>query len=113
MNRGVNGDATRRLALSFPETAEKETWGHPTFRVRDKMFMGMNVEGTSATVKATREAQAALVGSETFSVPAYVGHHGWVAIELARVDDEELAELIEEAWRMTAPKRVVKAFDER
>ena len=34
-------------------------------------------------------------------------------INLARVDEEELTELIEDAWRMTAPKRVVKAFDER
>ncbi len=115
MNRGVNDDLARRIALAFPEAVEKETWGHPTFRVRDKMFMGMNTEGTTATVKATREAQAALVGSEpeTFSIPAYVGQHGWVAIDLARVDDEELAELIEDAWRTTAPKRVVKAFDER
>ena len=108
------GDA-RALALSFPEAVEKETWGHPTFRVRDKMFMAMSEDGTSATVKATREAQAALVGSEpeTFSIPAYVGHHGWVGIDLARVDPEELAELIEDAWRMTAPKRLVKAFDAR
>ena len=67
MNRGVNGDVTRRIALSFPEAVEKETWGHPTFRVRDS-------------------------SRETFSIPAYVGHHGWVAINLARVDDEELAD---------------------
>ena len=37
----MDGDKARRLALSFPEAVEKETWGHPTFRVRDKMFMGM------------------------------------------------------------------------
>jgi hypothetical protein len=105
-------DATRRLALSFPEAEEKETWDHPTFRVRGKMFMTMDADGRTATVKATREAQAALVGSEpeTFSIPAYVGQHGWVAIALERVDPEELAELIEEAWRMTAPKRLVRAF---
>jgi hypothetical protein len=110
----VSGDAVRRLALGFPEVVEKETWGHPTFRVREKMFMSMDTEGTSVTVKAPKEAQAALVGSEpgTFSVPAYVGQHGWVAVRLDRVDPEELAELIDEAWRMTAPKRLVKAFDE-
>ena len=109
----MDADGARALALSFPEAVEKETWGHPTFRVREKMFMAMAEDGTSATVKATREAQAALVGSEpeTFSIPAYVGHHGWVGIALARVDDEELAELIEDAWRMTAPKRLVKAFE--
>jgi hypothetical protein len=108
-------EAARRLALSFPEAEERETWGHPTFRVRGKMFMTMATDGTSATVKATREAQAALVGSEpeTFSVPAYVGQHGWVGIALDRVDPEELAELVEEAWRMTAPKRLVRAFEQR
>jgi hypothetical protein len=109
------GEAARRLALSFPETEERETWGHPTFRVRHKMFMTMATDGTSATVKASREAQAALVGSEpeTFSIPAYVGQHGWVGIVLDRVDPEELAELIEDAWRMTAPKRLVRAFEEQ
>ena len=111
----MSGDEARALALSFPETEERETWGHPTFRVRDKMFMAMDTEGTSVTVKATREAQTALVGSEpeTFSVPAYVGQHGWVSARLDRVDPEELAELVDEAWRRTAPKRLIRAFDER
>jgi hypothetical protein len=109
----VSGDDARRLALGFPEAEERETWGHPTFRVRDKMFMAMDSDGTSVTVKASKEAQAALVGSEpeTFSVPAYVGQHGWVGVRLDRVDPEEMAELIDEAWRGTAPKRLVKAFD--
>jgi hypothetical protein len=111
----MDGDTTRRLALSFPEAEERETWGHPTFRVRDRMFMALAVDGRSASVKATKDAQAALVGSEpeTFSIPAYVGVHGWVGIALDRVDPDELAELVEDAWRMTAPKRLVRAFDER
>ena len=109
----MTGDEFRRAALSFPEAVEKETWGHPTFRVRDKMFATVSTEGDSASVKASREAQAALVGSEpeTFSVPAYVGQHGWVGIRLERVDPEEAAELLDEAWRATAPKRVVAAYD--
>ena len=106
-------DEFRRAALAFPETIEQETWGHPTFRVRGKMFATMSADDEAATVKASREAQAALVGSEpeTFSVPAYVGQHGWVGIRLERVDPEEAVELLDEAWRATAPKRVVAAFD--
>jgi hypothetical protein len=109
----MTGDAFRRAALSFPEAEERETWGHPTFRVRDKMFATMSPAGDAASVKASREAQAALVGSEpeTFSVPAYVGQHGWVGIRLARVDPEEAVELLDEAWRLTAPKRLVAAYD--
>jgi hypothetical protein len=109
----VTGDEFRRAALAFPEAAEQETWGHPTFRVRGKMFATLSSEGDDATVKASREAQAALVGSEpgTFSVPAYVGQHGWVGIRLDRVDPDEAVELLDEAWRATAPKRVVAAYD--
>ena len=110
----MDGDAVRRLALSFPEAEERETWGHPTFRVRGKMFMAMSEDGTSASVKAARDAQAALVGSEptTFSIPAYVGHHGWVGVTLAKVDPDELRELITEAWLMSAPKRLTRELDE-
>jgi hypothetical protein len=38
--------------------------------------------------------------------------HGWIGIELARADPDELREMVTEAWRMTATKRAVKAFDE-
>jgi hypothetical protein len=65
-----------------------------------------------ASVKATRE-QAALTAAapERFGVPAYVGRHGWVSIQLVTVDPIELAELVVEAWRQTAPKRLVATYD--
>jgi hypothetical protein len=109
----VTTDEVRAIALSFPGAVEVRTWGHPTFRVREKMFATMGEEGASASVKASREAQAALVGSEpeTFSIARYVGQHGWVTVDLGRVDPEEMGELLEDAWRATAAKRVVAAYD--
>jgi hypothetical protein len=110
-----SGEDFRRIALSLPEAEERETWGHPTFRVRDKMFAALGADGEGATVKATKEAQAALLASdpEVFSVPAYVGHHGWIGLDLARVDPEELRELLIEAWLMTAPKRLARQHEDR
>ena len=105
----------RELALEFPEAEEKLAWGeHPTFRVRDKMFAVLSADERNARIKATKEAQQALIGSEpqTFSVAPYLGQHGWVAVDLERVDHDELGELLEEAWRLTAPKKMVRAFDE-
>src|SRR5207248_1677998 len=105
-----SGADFKKIALSFPQAEERETWGHPTFRVRNKMFAAMASDGASASVKATKAAQAALVGSDpdTFSIPAYVGVHGWVAVKLARVNPDELHELLTEAWLMTAPKRLAR-----
>jgi len=109
----VTADELRRVVLSLPEAEERETWGHPTFRVRDKMFAALSDDGQVASVKATRQEQAALLAAapETFGVPAYVGRHGWVSIQLATVDPTELGELVVEAWRQTAPKRLVAAYD--
>jgi hypothetical protein len=109
----TTADELRRAALSLPEAEERETWGHPTFRVRDKMFATLSDDGRSAGVKTTKEEQAALVAAapETFGVPAYVGRHGWVSVELATADPAGVRELVTEAWRQTAPKRLVAAYD--
>ena len=109
----VTGEAFRAMACALPGASERETWGHPTFRVRDRLFATMSAEGDAATVKAGLDEQAALVTRDpaTFSVPAYVGRHGWVAIRLAGADPAELRELMVEAWRATAPKRLVAAYD--
>jgi hypothetical protein len=109
----ASGEALRTIALALPEAQERETWGSATFRVREKIFVIMAADGTSASVKATKDEQSALLAEdpETFTFPAYVGRHGWVGVDVGRVGEEHLRELVTEAWRLTAPKRVVRAFD--
>jgi hypothetical protein len=110
----MTGDELRRIAMALPETEEKVTWEVDiTFRVRDKIFVVMGQDGGSASVKASVEAQQALVASdpETFSVSHYTGRYGWTTVDLSRVDESEMHELVEEAWRRTAPKKLVAAFD--
>ena len=103
----------RRLARALPEAEERETWGEATFRVRGRIFAMLSPDGAHASVKAAPEEQAALVGSdpETFAVAAYTGRFGWVRVTIARVDPAEMRELLEEAWRRTAPRRLVATFD--
>jgi hypothetical protein len=111
----VNLSQLRELALALPGAEERETWGHPTFRVRDKIFASMfeGDDGATTTVKASPEEQEALVGGDpqTYGVASHVGRYGWTTIRLDRVDLDELRELVVEAWRRTAPKRAVAAFD--
>jgi hypothetical protein len=104
----------RKLALSLPEAEERETWGTATFRVRNKIFVMFGEGGKEAWVKSTHDEQRALIAMDpdTFSFPPYVGPSGWVGVRFGGVDAGEMEELITEAWRMTAPKRLVKAFDD-
>lgn len=105
-------DEVRALALALPEAEERETWDEATFRVRDKIFLTMGPSGETASVKAAALDQSALVDRDpaTFAIAPYTGRFGWVSVQLARVDPDEMADLILEAWRRTAPKRLVAAF---
>jgi hypothetical protein len=107
-------DTVRRIALGMPEAVEQETWGTPTFRVRTKIFAMFAEEQREAWVKSTHDEQRALtqMNPDTFFVPPYVGPSGWVGVRFRTVDREEMRELITEAWRLTAPKRLVNAFDD-
>lgn len=109
-------DRLRDICLAFPEAVEKETWGEATFRVRDKIFVTAGGEGrVSMSCKAPPGAQEILVGSdpERFFRPHYVGHRGWVGVRLdAGTDWDQVADLVEESYRMTAPKKLSALLDQ-
>jgi hypothetical protein len=109
----ISPDDVRRIALSLPETEEKETWGEATFRVRNKIFATLSADGDLAGVKASLDEQQELIEAhpETFSISHYTGRFGWVTVKLDSVDPELMEDLIVDAWRRTAPKRLVKLYD--
>ena len=105
-------DRLREVCLAFPEAVEAGGVGNPSFKVRDKIFAMQHgyEDRPSFWFKAAGGVQELLVGSEPgrFFRPPYVGQHGWVGAWLdVKLDWEELADLVEESYRMTAPKRLV------
>ncbi|WP_031465813.1 MmcQ/YjbR family DNA-binding protein [Sciscionella sediminilitoris] len=103
-------DATRlrALALSLPEAFERETWGKPTFRIGAKLFATLAADEQSVVLRATYEEQAAMLAHDpdTFAVAPYQGRYGWIRVRLATIAEDQLAELVTEAWRQAAPKRL-------
>lgn len=101
------------LALPGGEEVMVAEWGHPTLRVNGKMFASGMSGSTNMTVKASKEEQGVLIAEapEVYSMAAYVGRFGWVQVDLSKVDKQELRELVIEAWRRTAPKKLVKQYE--
>ena len=110
---GIRAATVRRFALSLPEAEERETWETATFRVRNKIFVMFSEHERHLWIKSIHDEQRALVATdpEAWFVPPYVGPGGWVGAVLSKADGDEIRELIVEAWRMTAPKRLLAAFD--
>jgi hypothetical protein len=109
----------RRLCLGLPETTERLSHGEPTWFVRDKKTFVMYADHhhddrLGFWCAAPPGAQDALVGSapERFFVPPYVGHRGWLGVRLdVPVDWDEIAEIVEDAYRMVAPKRLIAELE--
>jgi hypothetical protein len=103
----------RRICNELPETTEKLSHGEPTFFVRKKVFAMFsnnhhNDGHIAVVVAAPPGIQTMLIegAPEKFYRPPYVGVRGCVGIELDRINDEEMAFHIREAWRLIAPKKL-------
>lgn len=106
----------RTLCLALPEAKEEPFGGHtaPSFRVGGKLFVMISEDESCMTFKGAPGIQQALVGAHAtrFFVPAYVGHKGWIGARLDVAQDwDEIAELIEESYRLIAPKRLSALLD--
>jgi predicted DNA-binding protein (MmcQ/YjbR family) len=106
-------DRLRAICLALPDTTEKKAWGDPTFRVRDKIFAMYKVgDGRkSFWCKAAPGGQQMLVDADpdTFFVPPYVGHKGWIGMRLdIRLDWREVEAVVKRSYRLTAPKRLAE-----
>jgi hypothetical protein len=111
----VTYETLREWVLALPGTREVfvEKWNEHTLRYGEKIFVMGDPSSAYASVKASPEEQAELIGSapEVYRKSAYVGRYGWVRVDLAAVDPDELHAVVLEAWRRTAPKRVVAAYE--
>lgn len=109
----------RRLCLALPGTTERLSHGEPTWFIRDKKtFVNYadhhHDDRLSFWCAAPVGVQQAMVASEPekFFVPPYVGHRGWLGVYLdVPVDWAEIADIVEDAYRTVAPKRLVAELD--
>lgn len=109
----------RRIIAAWPETDERISHGSPTFWGGKKTFASYhnNHHGDGRVAvwcKAPLGAQGDLVdaGPDIFFVPPYVGPSGWVGIRLDRdVDWDIVEEILEDAYRMVAPRRALALLD--
>jgi hypothetical protein len=107
-------EAVRQICLGLPETSERLSHGAPTFFIRGKrsfatVWDSHHGDGRFALICAAPAGmQAALVEAdpERFYVPAYVGHRGWIGV---RLDRDEIAGILEDAYAEVAPPKLVEA----
>ena len=103
----------RSLCLSFPETTERSSWGHPNFRAGKRAFATFEIVGGRPSI-AFRLPPASvdlLLRRKHLFVTPY-GRGQWVSLWAdGSVDWTFVAELLQRSYRTVALKRMLHALD--
>lgn len=130
----------RALALAYPGADEKVSHGRPHFFTRRtfciyggvKYIEGVRMAHDAAIlIKPDPDDEPALRQDPRFWVPSYLGPSGWLGLDLlppdtdadadaaaavaagAAIDWDEVAELIDASYRVTAPPTLLRELDAR
>lgn len=109
----MDTDDVRRFALSLPEATEEPHFESASFRIRGRIFATLPPGGEMLHVMVDAdESRAAAAGDPAFEELWWGKRLCGVRVRLASVEaPEPVLELVEDAWRRRAPKRVAAAYD--
>jgi hypothetical protein len=111
----VTADQVRAVALALPRTEERIVRDRFTYRVGRLVYATISADETTMGFGYPKDGRVALVESEPDKFlmprPSDMRYH-WVRARLDALDETEMRELVIDAWRMCAPKKVQKLLDE-
>lgn len=118
MNTGAMAtwDEVVAMAKELPGVEESTSYRTPSLKAGGKGFARLRTEaeGGLMLVCAMEEKEALLAAGDPafFTTPHYDGY-GAILVDLDKVDETQLRELVEESWRLKAPAKLRKEFDAR
>ena len=103
----TDADAVRRVGLALPRTYERQVRGRWKLRVGAIVYVAFSLDETDMGFGFPKAERDGLIASDpdTFFLPPTSDlRYQWVCAHLDRLDEEEMRELVTDAWRMCTPK---------
>jgi hypothetical protein len=102
------------LALTLPESTGSTSYGTPAFKVRGKLFVRLHQSGHSVVVRIDLAERVMRLRADpnAFYVTDHYTPYPWMLVRLSAVRRDDLADLLEESWRLCAQKRLLALYDE-
>ena len=103
----------RAITRELPGAGEASARGVHSFTVRGKLFLRLLEDGDTLVLRTDRFEREHLLSTApgVFHVAPRIQDHPWVFARLSAADPAQLRPLIRDAWRRTAPRTLVDAFD--
>ena len=106
-------ETVRRLAIPLPGVEEGTSYGTPALKVKGKLFARLHDNGEWLVVRIDLDERAMRLRTDpdVFLVTEHYLGYPWILVRLSDVEEDELRELLQDAWRLVAPKRLIAEFD--
>jgi hypothetical protein len=112
----VTAEDVREIATGLPRTVERLVRDRVKFNVGRIVYAALSRDERTMGCGFPKEERDAMIAAEPrkFAMPS-VGdqRYQWIHVDLNEIDKDELRELVTDAWRMCAPKTVVREYDSR
>jgi len=105
----------RCLLLALPGVEEGPCYGTPGFRVRGKFLARLWEDGETLVVKCGDDERDFRMQADprTFFTTDHYRGYPTVLVRLTRVRVPDLREILEQAWRLNASKRLIAEYEMR
>ena len=110
----MTADDVRAIATSLPRTVERLVRDQVKFNVGQLVYVALSRDEQTMGCGFPKEEREAAIAAEPhkFSLPSVSDQRfRWIHVNLAAIDQEELRELVTDAWRMCVPKKVAREYD--
>jgi hypothetical protein len=111
----ITWDVVRQLAITLPEVDEGTSYATPALRVGDKLYVRWHQSGEALVIRIKNDERKRRMKANPrafYMTDHYVGSP-FMLVRLSEVQHDDLRDLLESAWRLSAPKRLIAAFDAR
>ncbi|MFI5712894.1 MmcQ/YjbR family DNA-binding protein [Kribbella sp. NPDC051620] len=109
----VDLEDIRAVTEGLPRSYEVIVRDRIKFRVGQIVYLALSRDEKTMGIGFPKEERAAAIAAypEKFLPPSKADErYKWIEVNLAALDEEELRELVLEAWRMCVPKKVAAEY---
>jgi hypothetical protein len=111
----IDWETVRKIARALPGSAESTSYGTPAFKVGGKLFVRLHESSDTIVVRIEPSERAMRLRADpkAFYITDHYAPYPWMLVRLSAVRQADLADLLEESWRLRAPQRLRDQHDAR
>ncbi|HEY9228119.1 MAG TPA: MmcQ/YjbR family DNA-binding protein [Gemmatimonadaceae bacterium] len=105
--KGLSFDDVCKLGLALPGTARSTSYGTAALKVDGKLFARLKEDGETLVLKMDIVSRDMVLSAQPriFYITDHYRDYPYVLVRLGEVTTKQMEELLEDSWRLAAPKK--------